>query len=105
MQKLTSFDGVVRPPALGSQHSTRDSGGPEASAGLMDMAEAGRLIAQGTREFAKSILHGDKAHKAWFLAAAEAFIAGKKPPKPTAKPRLTGEQIVQRYAPEGSCAQ
>ena len=42
------------------------------------------------RDFAKSILHGDKAHRDWLMAAAEAFIAGKrvpKPPKPKQQPK------------------
>jgi hypothetical protein len=57
------------------------------------------------RAFAKSILHGDKAHKDWLLAAADAFIAGKKPPKPPKKPKLTVAQIVRLYAQDGSCPQ
>ncbi len=66
----------------------------------MDLAKASR---GAIRAFAKAILHGDKAHKDWLIEAAEAFIADKKPPKPPPKPKLTGEQIVKRYAPEGSC--
>ena len=40
------------------------------------------LVNWHIRRFAKSILHGDKAHKDWLIEAAERFIAGKKPPKP-----------------------
>ena len=87
------------PHASMSASPTRDSG-PEASASATDLAEAGRLVAEGIREFAKSILHGDKAHKDWLLAAAERFIAGKKPKKP---PRLTPDQIVAEYAPQSAC--
>jgi hypothetical protein len=52
------------------------------------------------RAFAKLIQHGDEAHKARLLAAAEAFIAGKKLPKP---PKLTGDEIVAWFAPQGAC--
>jgi hypothetical protein len=49
------------------------------------------------------ILHGDQGHQAWLIKAAEAFIAGKRLPKPPAKAKLTGDQIVKRYAPPGAC--
>ena len=87
---------------MGSAGSTRDSGGPEASASSTDLAGTAN---ERIREFATAILHGDPAHKAWLLAAAEAFIAGKRVPKPPAKPQLTGEEIVKRYAPQGACIQ
>ena len=83
--------------ASSSRSSTRDSVGAEARASSIDPAE------KAIRSFAHSILHGDKAHKDWLLAAAEAFIAGKKPPTPPAKPKLTVEQIAKRYAPPGGC--
>jgi hypothetical protein len=59
-------------------------------------------IALGTeaiRAFAKSILHGDQAHKDWLLAA-EAFVAGKKVPTP---PRLLADQVYQWFGPQGDC--
>jgi hypothetical protein len=37
------------------------------------------------RAFAKAVLHGDDAHRAWLLEAAEAFIAGKPLPAPRGK--------------------
>ena len=58
------------------------------------------LADKAVREFAVSILHGDKAHQGWLIEATERFIAGKKPPKP---PRLTSDQVVERYAPQGAC--
>lgn len=33
------------------------------------------------RAFANAILHGDEWHKAWLLAAAEAYISGEDIPK------------------------
>ncbi len=57
---------------------------------------------RGIREFATAILHGDQAHKDWLLDAAEAFVAGKRVPKP---PKLTGDEIVRRFAPQGACTQ
>jgi hypothetical protein len=55
---------------------------------------------RGIWEFATAILHGDQAHKDWLLDAAEAFVAGKSVPKP---PKLTGDEIVRRFAPRGAC--
>lgn len=36
------------------------------------------------REFSRAILHGDEVHRAWLLAAAEAFIDGRPVPAPRA---------------------
>jgi hypothetical protein len=96
--------GLAQPMKLPSASTyasrTRDSGGigPEASASSTHMTP---VVVGGIRDFAKSILQGDKAHKAWLLAAAEAFIAGKKVPKP---PRLTPDQAYQRFGPQGACS-
>jgi hypothetical protein len=58
---------------------------------------------KAVREFAAAILHGDKAQKSRILKAAEAFVAGKKLPKLPVKPKLTPDQVVERYAPQGAC--
>ena len=72
----------------GSRDSTRNNGSTEVNACSKDLAD------KAVREFAVSILHGDKAHQDWLIEATERFIAGKKPPKP---PRLTSDQVVERY--------
>lgn len=50
------------------------------------LTEAALLIARdgstnAVREFAKAILHGSEEHRAWLLAAAEAYIAGRPFPE------------------------
>jgi hypothetical protein len=69
------IEALLHSSASSYQPHTRDSG-PEASACSKDLAD------KAVREFAVSILHGDKAHQDWPIEAAERFIAGETPPKP-----------------------
>lgn len=41
-------------------------------------------LTKQVEEFARAILHGDKAHRAWLLDAAKKFAAGE--PMPERKP-------------------
>ena len=52
-------------------------------AGALIAAEIDRLLNEDPiRQFARAILHGDNAHRAWLLEAAEKFLEGKEIVKP-----------------------
>lgn len=59
--------------------------------------EAGDLIERAVLKFAEAALHGDDEHRAWLMAAAEAFVKGQPLPPPAGRGR-TEAALAARLA-------
>lgn len=74
--------------------------GAEAKASGPDKAQVDVAVLA----FANAIVHDDDDHRRWMISAAEAFCAGTRLPK-RKKRALTGDEVVELYAPQGICPQ
>jgi hypothetical protein len=83
---------TLRPPEAPASAPEKASGPDKAQVDVAVLA------------FANAILHGDEDHRRWLISAAEAFCAGKRLPK-REKRMLTGDEVVELYAPQGICPQ